>query len=181
MDEEKERAGDDTHAFTHTHTHTLLDTFTHSVTAWCGWQELAAAGLVVCHRQCQRSTLWPEQLLLCETGEQFSSSFAISFHGSSFYWAQFEALTRTAINTSLTPRGSEKEEECRAREKRPDQYLRVKLQKSRLTLPFYQHWNYSQSMKLLTLRRIIPVSQEAGGSPVVSVWPLWGVSVVAQG
>lgn len=44
----------------------------------------------------------------------------------------------------ITPRSPEKR-----KRKRRDQYFRVKLQKSRLTLPVYQCWNYSQPVKLL--------------------------------
>lgn len=120
----------------------------HSVTIWCGWRELAAAGSVMCHHQCQWFIMWPEQLLLCKRGKQIASSCAISALGNCYYCAVVDALTRTSINTSLTPRSTEQEDE---RVKRPNQYIRMKLLKT-IFWSVYQCWNFSQSLKLFPSR-----------------------------
>lgn len=135
------REGEDTQLLTHT----LLDTLTHSVSAWCGWQELAAAGSVMCHR----STLWPEHLLLCKRENNLLLpvlSLLMEGVTTKLSLRLYQDCNKYVPNSKKHwKRGRGRV----AKRKRRDQYFREKLQKSRLTLPVYQCWNYSQSTKLL--------------------------------
>lgn len=65
-----------------------------SVTTWCGWGELAAAGSVICHHQCQWFIMWLEQLLPCNWGKQIASSCATSTLGNCYCCAVVDALTQ---------------------------------------------------------------------------------------
>lgn len=119
----------------------------HSVTTWCGWRELAAAGSVMCYHQCQRFILWPEQLLYCKRGKLIASSCAIFALGNCCYYVLVEALTRNAINTS-----NFKKQWTRRREQREKKTKSIRQQEAPINQVFclYAHADIS-SVKLLPL------------------------------
>lgn len=132
----------------------------HSVTTWCVW-ELAAAGSVMCHHQCQWFILWPEQLLLCKRGKQIASSCAISALGNCYYCAVVDALTRTSINTSLTPRSTEQEDESRESNTTKSIYQNEAPENHFLhCIPMLK---FQSVCEAFAFRRIIPIPQKDKG------------------